>query len=192
VPGATGSDTNINATAIDTNATYYPVFVSTTGSSVAANADTGLTYNPSTNTLTTTNFTGTASTALYADLAERYLADAEYLPGTLLEFGGDQEVTRTVLSHSVRVAGVVSSDPAYLMNSGLEGTFVTSVALTGRVPCYVVGNIKKGDRLVSSDIPGVATALDINKYQPGSIVGKALEDYNSEDVGVISAVVGRL
>jgi hypothetical protein len=142
--------------------------------------------------MTTTNFVGTASTALYADLAECYLSDAEYQSGTLLEFGGTQEVTRTVLSHSVRVAGVVSTDPAYLMNSGLEGTFVSNVALTGRVPCFVVGNIKKGDRLVSSDIPGVATALDINKYQPGSIVGKALEDYDSDQVGIIIAVVGRI
>jgi hypothetical protein len=169
------------------------VFVSATGESVLARADNaGLTYNPSTKTMTTTNFAGTATTALYADLAERYLADAEYSPGTLLEFGGTQEVTRTVLSHSVRVAGVVSTDPAYLMNSGLEGTFVSSVALTGRVPCSVVGTIRKGDRLVASDIPGVATALDINKYQPGSIVGKALEDYNSDQVGIITAVVGRL
>jgi hypothetical protein len=78
------------------------------------------------------------------------------------------------------------------MNSGLEGTFVTSVALTGRVPCYVVGTIKKGDRLVASDIPGVATVLDIDRYQPGSIVGKALEDYDSDDVGIITVVVGRL
>jgi hypothetical protein len=120
------------------------------------------------------------------------LSDAEYLPGTLLEFGGDQEVTRTATSHTVRIAGVVSTDPAYLMNSGLEGTFVISVALTGRVPCSVVGAIRKGDRLVASDIPGVATAMDTARYQPGSIVGKALEDYNSEDVGIITVVVGRL
>jgi hypothetical protein len=169
------------------------VFVSATGESVLARADNaGLTYNPFTKTLTTTNFDGTASQAEYADLAERYLSDAEYTPGTLLEFGGDQEVTRTSISHSVRVAGVVSTNPAYLMNSGLEGTFVTSVALTGRVPCSVVGTIRKGDRLVASDIPGVATAMDTARYQPGSIVGKALEDYNSEDVGIITVVVGRL
>jgi hypothetical protein len=169
------------------------VFVSATGESVLARADNpGLTYNPFTKTLTTTNFVGTASSALYADLAERYLSDAEYSPGTLLEFGGDQEVTRTATSHSVRIAGVVSTDPAYLMNSGLEGTFVTSVALTGRVPCSVVGTIRKGDRLVASDIPGVATAMDIDQYQPGSIVGKSLEDYDSDQVGTITVAVGRL
>jgi hypothetical protein len=178
---------------VENNANYYPVFVSTTGTSVTASADNaGLTYNPGTKTLTTTNFDGTASQAEYADLAERYLSDAEYPSGTLLEFGGDQEVTRTSISHSVRVAGVVSTNPAYLMNSGLEGTFVTSVALTGRVPCSVVGTIRKGDRLVASDIPGVATVMDTARYQPGSIVGKALEDYNSEDVGIITVVVGRL
>ena len=60
------------------------------------------------------------------------------------------------------------------------------------MPCYVVGTIKKGDRLVASDIPGVATVLDINQYQPGSIVGKALEDYDSSEIGIITVVVGRL
>ena len=74
----------------------------------------------------------------------------------------------------------------------ITATFcVVAVALTGRVPCQVVGTIKKGDRLVASDITGVATGLDMSKYQPGCIIGKALEAYDSSDVGTIEVAVGR-
>ena len=136
-------------------------------------------------------FSGTSTTAKYADLAEKYLADAEYISGTVLDFGGNSEVTISTQSHSVRTAGIVSTDPAFLMNSELEGTFVVSVALTGRVPCRVIGTIAKGDRLVASHIPGVAMAMIDEAYQPGSIIGKALEDYNSDQEGVIIVVVGK-
>ena len=78
------------------------------------------------------------------------------------------------------------------MNSGLTGNFVFDVALIGKVPCRVVGTIKKGDRLVSSSQPGVAQALQIEDYQPGCIIGKALEEYNSTEIGVIAVVVGRI
>jgi hypothetical protein len=134
----------------------------------------------------------TATTALYADLAEKYLADAEYASGTVVEFGGNNEVTITTQNHSTQVAGVISTNPAYQMNAGLTGKFVADVGLVGRVPCQVVGVIKKGDRLVSSDLPGVAQALDPNNYQPGCIIGKALEGYNSPSVGTITIVVGRV
>ena len=77
------------------------------------------------------------------------------------------------------------------MNSELTGEHVVAVALTGRVPCQVTGTIQKGDRLVSSNIPGVATVLDSNQYQPGCIIGKALEAYNSETIGTIEVAVGR-
>ena len=133
-----------------------------------------------------------ATTALYADLAEAYLADDAYGPGTVIDFGGNEEVTVSTASHSTQVAGVISTKPAYQMNSGLEGEHVAIVALTGRVPCQVIGNIGKGDRLVSSDIPGVATTLNMEYYQPGCIIGKALEEYNSPEVGVITIVVGRV
>jgi preprotein translocase subunit YajC len=134
----------------------------------------------------------TATTAQYADLAENYLADTEYSPGTVVDFGGNQEVTISAVSHSTQVAGVISTKPAYQMNSGLVGDHVAVVALTGRVPCQVIGNIKKGDRLVTSSIPGVATALDMDKYQPGCIIGKSLADYNSVNVGTIEIAVGRV
>jgi hypothetical protein len=132
-----------------------------------------------------------ATSAQYADLAEMYVADANCVPGALVEFGGVNEVTITTQSHSTRVAGIVSTNPSYLMNATQSGNIVVPVALTGRVPCYVVGNISKGDRLVSSNISGVAQLLDMTKYQPGCIIGKALEDYNSQEIGRIEVAVGR-
>jgi len=77
------------------------------------------------------------------------------------------------------------------MNATLTGNHVVAVALVGRVPCQVIGNIKKGDRLVASNITGVATVLDNSKYEPGCIVGKALEAYNSTEVGTVEVAVGR-
>lgn len=132
-----------------------------------------------------------ATSAQYADLAEMYVADADYAPGTVLEFGGSREVTITSVTHSTLVAGIVSTNPSYLMNSTQAGEHVVPVALTGRVPCRVVGIINKGDRLVASDQPGVATALNTIFYQPGCIIGKALEDYSSSEVGEIEVAVGR-
>ena len=133
-----------------------------------------------------------ATSAQYADVAEKYVSDKVYPPGTVLEFGGDREVTISSANHGTTIAGIVSTNPAYVMNAGAIGDAVVEVALLGRVPCNVVGTIKKGDRLVSSDRPGVATALDMSLYQPGCIIGKALEDYNSQDVGSIEVVVGRI
>jgi hypothetical protein len=132
-----------------------------------------------------------ATSAQYADLAEMYCADATYAPGTVVEFGGNEEITISGESHSTRVAGIISTNPSYLMNSALDCTNALEVALVGRVPCQVVGTIRKGDRLVSSEIPGVATVLDPVKYQPGCIIGKALEAYDSINTGVIEVAVGR-
>ena len=133
-----------------------------------------------------------ATSAQYADLAEMYCADSNYAPGTVVEFGGTAEVTATNESHSTRVAGIISTNPSYLMNSTLDCENALEVALVGRVPCSVVGTIYKGDRLVASGLfPGVATALDMRQYQPGCIVAKALEDYNSTEPGVIEVAVGK-
>ena len=139
-----------------------------------------------------TVFSGKATTAAYADLAEMYRSDVQLFPGQVVEFNGYEEICQTTESHSTRVAGIVSTDPAYLMNSTLDGEFVSAIALTGRVPCQVVGTINKGDRLVSSDIQGVATVLNMSKYQPGCIIGKALENYDSIIPGVIEVAVGRI
>ena len=132
-----------------------------------------------------------ATTAQYADLAEMYVADGHLDAGMVVEFGGDKEIRQTYSSHSTAVAGVVSTNPSYLMNSNCEGEFVYPIALTGRVPCWVVGTIRKGDRLVSSKHHGVATVMDPELYQPGCIIGKALEDYDSLEIGRIEVVVGR-
>lgn len=132
-----------------------------------------------------------ASSAQYADLAEKYTADADYVPGTVLEFGGDQEVTATTTSHSPRVAGIVSTQPSYIMNDGLVSDHTAMVSLTGRLPCLVQGPIAKGDRLVASAVVGHAQRLDPAQYEPGCIIGKALEDYPSPNTGTIEVAVGR-
>jgi hypothetical protein len=104
-------------------------------------------------------------------------------------FGGNQEVTISTESHDPAIAGIVSTNPAYLMNSEGEGV---AVALQGRVPTRVQGPVKKGDRLVSSDLPGVACRMDKALYEPGCIIGKALEDILDNRVQTIEVVVGRV
>jgi hypothetical protein len=131
-----------------------------------------------------------ATSAQYADVAERYQADADYPVGTVLIIGGAQEVTASTHSHDTAVAGVISENPSYLMNSGLQTANSVPVALLGRVPCQVVGTITRGQLLVTSSIPGTATALDHTKYVPGCVIGKALEDYNSNVAGIIEIAVG--
>ena len=133
-----------------------------------------------------------ATSAQYADVAERYLADAEYTVGTVLVFGGDQEVTQSQINHTTTIAGTVSYKPAYVMNTGLTGEHVVSVVLLGRVPVRVIGTIRPGDLLVASELPGVATSLIKDQYAPGCVIGKALESYDSQREGVIEAVIGRL
>ena len=127
--------------------------------------------------------------ATFADLAEWYLSDKEYAPGTVLVFGGDAEVTTTNTFGDSRVAGVVSTDPGFKMNGALEGTKVC-MALQGRVPCKVVGKVRKGDLMTTSAIPGHA-AKAINP-QVGTIIGKALQDKDTLEAGVIEVAVGRL
>ena len=135
--------------------------------------------------------TATATAARYADLAERYTADADYEPGTVVELGGSEEVTQTTRPSSKLIAGIVSTDPAYLMNSDLtEGI---SVALIGRVPCKVIGKINKGDILVSSMTPGHARAhRDLHNPPAGSAIGKAIDLKTDDAPGVIEVLVGRL
>ena len=139
-------------------------------------------------TVWATTFSGTSNQAQYADLAEKYMPDREYEPGTVLVFGGEAEVTVANSYMDTRIAGVVSTNPAYMMNSELDGGVY--VALTGRVPCKVTGKIRKGDMLVAAGGLGVATANDNPKM--GSVIGKALENYDSHDIGIIEVVVGRI
>jgi hypothetical protein len=134
------------------------------------------------------SFVGTSTTAKYADLAECYTSDAEYEPGTVLDFGGDSEVTLSTTDASTTVAGVVSTNPAYLMNSGLENVTQVQLALTGRVPCKVTGTVRQGQMMVSN---GNGTARAETHPVLGSVIGKALQNFDG-DTGVIEVVVGRL
>jgi hypothetical protein len=144
---------------------------------------------------TTTGYFNTifakATSAQYADLAEMYVSDADYPPGTVVEFGGDNEITISSLSHSTAVAGIVSTNPSYLMNSTQQGEHVLPIALTGRVPCQVQGPVRKGDVLVASSTPGVAQRIGMN-WQPGCVLGKSMEIIESNKIQTIEVAVGRL
>ena len=133
---------------------------------------------------------GTAQYSQYADLAENYRADAAYEPGTVLIFGGKDEVTVTNTFNDRRVAGVVSTNPAHLMNSELKASNVVAVALQGRVPCKVIGRVQKGDLLVAAAKFGYAVVN--NDPRVGTVIGKALEDKTDGGEGVIEVVVGRV
>jgi len=132
-------------------------------------------------------FVGVATQAQYADLAENYVADLQYEPGTVVAFGGKFEIT--LAEDATRaVAGIVSTNPAYLMNSECSGQCVVAIALQGRVPCKVRGKIKKGDMLISG---GSGYARPSNNPQLGTVVGKALEDFDGIE-GVIEVAAGRM
>ena len=127
-----------------------------------------------------------ATSALYADLAEKYVGDADYAPGTVVSFGGEFEVTASTENGDPRVAGVVSTNPSYIMNGGLDGANVITVALTGRVPTRVTGTVRKGDLMVSN---GDGTARAEADPRAGAIIGKALADFDGE-TGIIEVVIG--
>ena len=129
-----------------------------------------------------------ATSAQYADLAEMYEGDAVYAPGTVVSFGGAHDVTMSVTDCDRRVAGVVSTNPAYIMNSVMDKVTATAVALMGKVPTQVVGPVAKGDLMVSAG-NGVARA-EVNP-PVGSVIGKALEESHGGSA-VINIVVGRL
>lgn len=124
-----------------------------------------------------------------ADLAEYYEGDKEYEVGTVLVFGGDKEVTVDSKLGNTRVAGVVSNTAAFAMYDACPG-FKNLVALQGRVPVKVVGKIQKGDLLVTSKIPGVAVSAG-EDARTGTVIGKALETYDSDHIGTIEVAVGR-
>ena len=136
-------------------------------------------------TIYATAFVGVSTTAKYADLAENYRADKSYSSGTVLMFGGAQEVTLAT-EDTTAVAGTVSTNPAHLMNGALAGANVVAVALIGRVPCNVIGPVKKGDLMISAGF-GFAKA-SINPTV-GQVIGKALSDFTGAK-GQIEIVIG--
>jgi hypothetical protein len=131
----------------------------------------------------------TATTALYADVAERFAADDVYAAGTVVCIGGSREITAVNEDASENVLGVISSQAAFLMNGGAgEDDTHPPVAVTGRVPVRVRGTVCKGDRLVSaghglarSALPGEATAFNT--------IGRSLVDKTSDDEGTVEAIV---
>jgi hypothetical protein len=129
-----------------------------------------------------------ATSAEYADLAENYLSDADYPPGTVVSFGGPKEITISTAAGDNRVAGVISTNPAFSMNNALTGEHVLPVALTGRVPCMTSGPVSPGDMLVSA---GNGRACASATPQIGTIIGKALASSPGGD-SVIEVVVGRI
>lgn len=144
-------------------------------------------YNLGSSTAWYGTYYGAATQAKYADLAENYQADDEYTPGQVLMFGGSEEVT-VADANTTRVAGVVSTNPAHLMNGQLKGSRVVALALQGRVPCNVIGPVRKGDLMISA---GFGYAKAMNMPQVGQVIGKALQDFDGAK-GVIEVVVGRV
>ena len=163
---------NVLATKIQT-----PIL--TTGSNVTGGTMTG----------TWTLSTGSQLQATYADLAERFEADAEYDPGTVVELGGEKEITEVALDLSDTVFGVVSNTAAYLMNSG-AGTSKThpAIAVSGRVQVKVSGRVKKGDRLVSAG-KGKARAAQIGEASAFNTIGRSLVNKDDEGTGTVEAIV---
>ena len=136
-------------------------------------------------TIYATAFVGVSTTAKYADLAENYQADKSYSSGTVLMFGGAQEVTLAT-EDTTAVAGIVSTNPAHLMNGALAGANVVAVALIGRVPCNVIGPVKKGDLMISA---GFGFAKSSINPTVGQVIGKALSDFTGAK-GQIEIVIG--
>jgi len=144
-------------------------------------------------TVTATTFDGVATSAQYADLAERYEADAEYPAGTVMIFGGEKEVTQSTSKMDRRKAGVVSEKPAYMMNCDLVETveYAPYIALQGRVPVRVIGEVRKGDLMITSSLPGCAEAWrEEGDPRYGSVIGKALANKKTTEEELIEVVVG--
>jgi hypothetical protein len=131
----------------------------------------------------------TATTALYADVAERFEADELLAPGTVVELGGSKEITRAKNDLTETVFGVISTQPAYTMNGGAgDDTTHPAVAMTGRVPVQVIGSVRKGDRLVSAG-NGVARSARAGEATAFNVIGRALVDKLDPDQGTIEAIV---
>ena len=137
------------------------------------------------NTVHAVTFEGQATSALYADLAERYAADMELESGTVVIFGGEAEITESYFEFDTAVAGVISTNPAYMMNSEVgSDTTHPYVALRGKVPCKVIGPIKKGDLIVTSDIHGYGKSAGKHSIAY-TVFARALEDNNDNEKIII-------
>jgi hypothetical protein len=172
---ATTSDVTFNTVSI--------AGITKTGSNVAGNI--GQTNNRF-NAVFSREFIGTATSAYFADLAERFLPEVELVSGTVVTIGGSKEIVQENVELSEEVLGVISTDPAFKMNSDLEGG--AYVAMAGRVPVRVVGTAKKGDRLTSAG-NGCARVAQRSEWTAFNIIGRALADKHTAEEGLVEAVV---
>ena len=186
--GLTGGATSGGAT-LNVGAGSYIVVASDTVSVDATSANTAskVVARDGSGNFSAGTITATATAARYADLAENYEADAEYEAGTVVKFGGEKEITATDSEGDSAVVGVISTDPAHLMNADCPG-IALPVALAGRVPCKVVGPVAKGDLMVSA---GEGRAKADNAAQAGHIIGKAISA-NEDGEGVIEVLVNMM
>ena len=130
-----------------------------------------------------------ATSAQYADVAERFAADQTYVPGTIVEIGGLAEITRAIDELSENVFGVVSTAPAYLMNATVgDDSSHPAIAMTGRVPVLCTGIVNKGDRLVCAGW-GIARAATKEELTPFNVIGRALTDKLTDGEGTVEAIV---
>jgi hypothetical protein len=172
-------------------ASYLPVYngaiLSTT--TQATTLTTGANTTAGTITGNWTLSAGSRFNATYADLAERFAADAVYDAGTVVELGGEEEITAVQYELSEDVFGVISDTAAYLMNSG-AGTDKTHppVAMSGRVKVKVTGIVKKHQRLVSAG-KGIARAAEEGEANAFNTIGRSLENKTTSGVGTVEAIV---
>jgi len=132
---------------------------------------------------------GRAMEAEFADMAEIYKSDVELVPGNIVRLGGEQEITKTIKAFDEEVFGIISTAPGFLLNSKMKlAENAYPVALKGRVPCLVTGPVRKGQRIVASDVQGVGMAT--NEYNPINIIGRALNDKTSDGIGAVEVAVG--
>jgi len=187
------SNGNINLTINDGGVTTTPLVVDGANSVVGVLGLINLNGNGVGNIGSTGGYFNTifakATSAQYADVAERFEADVEMLPGTVVELGGAAEITCSTQELSDSVFGVISTQAAYLMNSaaGNDATH-PPVAMTGRVPVRSVGSIRKGDRLVSAG-NGLARAAKPGEATAFNVIGRALRDKPDQGEGMVEAIV---
>jgi hypothetical protein len=132
---------------------------------------------------------GRSLEAEFADMAEIYIADDLLVAGNIVKLGGEKEITKTTQEFDDQVFGIISTAPGFLLNSKMKMTeYAYPVALKGRVPCVVKGPVKKGQRIVASDIPGVGMATD--ESNPIAVVGRAISAKQDDSIGAVEVAVG--
>ena len=182
-----GDITNVSTSGIGLSGGGASGAVTISSNATSANTGSTIVARDSSGNFSAGVISATATSARYADLAEIYATDQNYQAGTVVVFGGEKEVTVTDNPNSPRVAGVISTDPAYMMNKDAEGQYV---ALRGRVPCKVIGPVKKGDVLITSDRPGFAcVSSDPAFVGAACIVGKAIGEWDTPSEGVVEIMV---